>query len=124
VTTIDELAAQVSELSQLVSSLQRTLNPVDASGLPVPTSFEKGTGARDMDGPRWQIGKSWTVLALDEPESHDSVYIRSHYGQSTGDIESMSLAEAIQVAGALLAAARYVTAGAGRSLSLASGGDA
>lgn len=106
-TTIDELAAQVAELSQLVSSLQQTLNPVDASGLPVPTSFRKGSGVLGMDGPHWQVGKSFTVIAVDDPDSSDCIYTRDHYGQETGDISSLTHAEAIQVAGALLAAVRY-----------------
>lgn len=106
-TTIDELAAQVEELSRLVSSLQRTLNPVDASGLPLPTSFRKGSGVLGMDGPHWQIGDSFTVIALDDPDAQDCIYTRDHYGQTTNDISSLTPAEAIQVAGALLAAVRY-----------------
>lgn len=99
------LEARVAELAAAVDAMRRMLWPVDASGLPVPTSRERDV--TNVDGPRWQVGMGWTVIAETDPADTDGIYLRDYWGQRTGDICSMDPATAIQLAGALLAAARW-----------------
>jgi hypothetical protein len=80
VPTFDELSAKVAELTSQVSFLQSTLNPVDETGLPLPTSkkrdrADKHYGRTDIEGPRWQVDTSWTVIAMEDP---DDASLRLH----------------------------------------------
>jgi hypothetical protein len=100
------LEARIEDLARTVRALQSAINPVDASGLPVPTQ-RTGSDITNVEGPRWQVGKNWTVIAMSEPDDEHCVFLRDYFGQSTGDINTISTRDAIQLAGALLAAARY-----------------
>lgn len=99
---------QLADLTRQVRALQAALHPIDASGLPVPTCHVE-RDQTNIAGLRWKVGGVATVIAMDEPDSTECVYLRNYYGESTGDVDCYTTVDAIQLAGALLAAARAST---------------
>lgn len=103
---LEALIEQVKELANAVHMMQAILYPVDASGLPVPTRHEH-RDQTNIPGLRWQIGKVATVIVEDDPDCAESIFLRDWYGQMSGDVSTLTPTVAIQLAGALLAAARH-----------------
>ncbi|WP_190824744.1 hypothetical protein [Saccharopolyspora pogona] len=109
-TSIDDLADQVFKLTNAVAAIQRQLRPVDEEGLPIPSYMGRSRPDGDptgIDGPRWQVGGSWTVIAPSDPDLRDGLFLRDYDGQRTGDVGALDIDEALRLAAALVAAARY-----------------
>jgi hypothetical protein len=110
VTSIDDLATQVHKLTTAVAAIQRQLRPVDEEGLPHPSYMGKSRPNGDptsIDGPRWQVGSSWTVIAASDPDLRGGLFLRDHYGQRNGDVEALDLDDALGLAATLVAAVRF-----------------
>lgn len=100
-----ELATELAAVRAMLEDHERRLYPIAASELPPPVT---DTGSRGMDGPRWAVGKDWEVVALDDTEFQDCVYL-SRDVPLARDIESLTLEDARRLAAALLAAISYCT---------------
>ncbi|WP_031470379.1 hypothetical protein [Sciscionella sediminilitoris] len=107
-TSRDEL---INELVERVRHLETVHHPVDVSGLPLPIggADEDPCQRTDIDGLRWQVGREWTVIAQETPDHPACIFLRDRWGQDTGDVECMTAETALQLAGALVAAAKQQT---------------
>lgn len=105
---IADLATELAAVRAMLEDHERRLYPIAASELPPPSRRVTDTGSRGMDGPRWAVGKDWEVVALDDTEFQDCVYL-SRDVPLARDIESLTLEDARRMAAALLAAISYCT---------------
>lgn len=103
-----DLATELAAVRAILEDHERRLYPIAPGDFPKPTRRVTNTGSRGMDGPRWVAGKDWEVVALDDSGFQDCVYLSRDFPLA-GDLESITLEDARQLAAALLAAISYCT---------------